>query len=103
MRVLERAVLPEVPRDTAARSATGTWWPGSDLEADGRFADVEQHDLPRVVRRTRDDHVALLATLSPYLRLATAERTALLAAVSAELPDEVEVDATVRLHLARRV
>ena len=101
--VLERSVLSQVPPATAVRSATGTWWPGSDLEADGRFADVEQHDLARVVRRTRGEHVALLATLSPYLRLTVAGRRELLAAVAADLPDEVEVDATVRLHLARRV
>ena len=102
VRQLERAVLPQVPQATDARSATGTWWPGSDLEADARFGDVEQHDLPRTVLRSRDDHVALLATLSPYLRLTAAERAALLAGVAAALPDEVAVDATVRLHLARR-
>lgn len=103
VRSLEHAVLAEVPLATAARSAKGIWWPGSDLEADGRFTDVEQHDLPRVVRRTRDEHVGLLATLSPYLRLTGAERASLLAAITAALPDEVEVDATTRLHLARRI
>lgn len=103
VQVLEREVLAQVPQATAVRSAKGTWWPGSDLEADARFADVEQHDLARVVHRSRADHVALLATLSPYLRLSGAERAALLSAVASVLPDEVEVDATVRLHLARRV
>lgn len=101
--VLESATLPRVVQATAARSSRGTWWPGSELEADVRFTDVEEHDISRAVARGRADHVALLATMSPYLRLPLADRTALLAAVAAVLPDEVEVDATVRLHLARRV
>lgn len=103
VQALEREVLATVPQATAVRSATGTWWPGSELEAEGRFTDVEQHELPRVVVRSRDEHVALLATLSPYLRLPPVERASLLSAVAATLSDEVEVDATVRLHLARRV
>jgi len=103
VRALESAVLPHVAQATDARSSTGTWWPGSDLETDARFADVEEHDVARVVVRRRADHLALLATLSPYLRLSRDGRAALLGSVAAVLPDELEVDATVRLHLARRV
>ena len=99
---VRRTAFPDETRATEARSPSGTWWPGSELEADARFGDVEEHDLERVVRRSRSEHLAVLGTLSAYLQLAPTERDALLIRIGAVLPDEVEVDATVRLHLARR-
>jgi len=95
-------VLPD-ERATDARGATGTCWPGSELEEDTRFTDVRQHDLPRVVRRSRAEHLALLGTFSLYLQLPEDERQRVLDRIGERLPDEVEVDATARLHLARRV
>ena len=97
-----REVIADETRATDARGASGTWWPGSELEEDDRFSDVEEHDLRRVVRRTRAEHLAVLGTLSAYLLLSTPERDRLLTRVGAVLPDEVEVDATVRVHLAHR-
>ncbi|WP_198410233.1 class I SAM-dependent methyltransferase [Microlunatus flavus] len=99
---VRRTVLPDESLWTEGRSATGMWWPGSELEADDRFTDVEQHDLPRRLRRSRAEHLALLGTLSTYLQLPADVRQPLLARIGEELPDEVEVDAAVRLHLARR-
>ncbi|WP_460778819.1 class I SAM-dependent methyltransferase [Microlunatus antarcticus] len=100
---VRRSVIPDETRATEGRARSGTWWPGSELEGDARFTDVEEHDLVRVVSRSRAEHLAVLGTLSAYLVLPRAERDALLARVGEVLPDEVEVDATVRLHLARRV
>ena len=100
---VRRDVIPDETRATEGRSPSGTWWPGSELEEDDRFADVEEHDLVRLVRRSRSEHLAVLGTLSAYLQLTEADRDALLARIGGVLPDEVEVDATVRLHLARRV
>jgi SAM-dependent methyltransferase len=100
---VRRTVVPDETRATEGRATAGTWWPGSELEDDARFTDVEEHDLVRVVRRSRSEHLAVLGTLSAYLVLPQAERDALLGRIGAVLPDEVEVDATVRLHLARRV
>lgn len=99
---VRRALVPDETRATEGRGASGTWWPGSELELDDRFTDVEEHDLARVVRRTRAEHLAVLGTLSAYLQLPVADRRALLERIGARLPDEVEVDAAVRLHLARR-
>jgi SAM-dependent methyltransferase len=98
-----RRVLPDETHATEARDRAGMWWPGSELQADIRFGDVEQHDLPRVVPRTRAEHLALLGTLSTYLQLPEDARARLLTRIGERLPDEVDVDATVRLHLARRV
>ena len=100
---VRREVIPDQTRATEGRASSGTWWPGSELEADDRFTQVEEHDLTRVVRRSRSDHLAVLGTLSAYLLLPPTERGRLLERIGAVLPDEVEVDATVRLHLARRV
>jgi hypothetical protein len=44
----------------------------------------------------------MLGTLSTYLQLPEQAREQLLARTGERLPDEVDVDATVRLHLARR-
>ena len=99
---VRRTVLADESFVTEARSPAGTWWPGSELEADPRFGDVEEHDLPRVVRRARAEHLALLGTLSTYLQLPEDVRTPLLARIGEQLPDQVEADATVRPHLGRR-
>jgi SAM-dependent methyltransferase len=103
MVAVRREVIPDETRATEGRAPSGTWWPGSELETDPRFTDVEEHDLARVVHRSRAEQLAVLGTLSAYLTLPRAVREDLLARVGAVLPDEVAVDATVRLHLARRV
>ena len=100
---VRRQVIADEIRLTERQGPSGTWWPGSELEEDDRFGDVQEHDLVRVVRRSRAEHLAVLGTVSAYLQLPEGERAALLARIGAVLPDEVEVDATVRLHLARRV
>ena len=100
---VRRSVVPDEERVTFERSASGRWWPGTELDADARFGDVEEHDVGRRVRRSRAEHVALLGTLSTYLQLPADVRSGLLARIGAVLPDEVEADALVRLHLARRL
>ena len=100
---VRREVIPDETRLTERQGPSGTWWPGSELEEDDRFTDVQEHDIGRVVRRSRAEHLAVLGTVSAYLQLPEAEREDLLRRIGAVLPDEVEVDATVRLHLARRV
>ncbi len=100
---LRREVIVDEIRLTERQGPSGTWWPGSELEEDLRFVDVQEHDVRRVVQRSRAEHLAVLATVSAYLVLPAAARDGLLARIGAVLPDEVEVDATVRLHLARRV
>jgi SAM-dependent methyltransferase len=100
---MRRPTILDEEREREGRGSFGTWWPGSELEADARFGDVEEHDLPRRVRRSREEHLAALGTLSAYLQLDAGVRADLLARIGEQLPDEVEVDADIRLHLARRV
>ena len=56
-----------------------------------------------IVPVSADDFVGYLATISAYLLLPPDERTDVLARSRALLPDEVDFDAGVVLHLARRV
>ena len=102
VRQLERAVLPRSrrPRTRGPRRARGGRGRTSRRTRGSAMSSSTTSRGRCCAAAT--DHVALLATLSPYLRLTAAERAALLAGVAAALPDEVAVDATVRLHLARR-
>jgi hypothetical protein len=69
--------------------------------ADG-LADLEQRDLPGVATTTAEEFVARLATVSAYLTLSPEQRAETLHHVRAILPDQVDIDTTVQLSLARR-
>lgn len=68
-----------------------------------RTSDVEQRDLPCVVATTAEEFVGRLATVSAYLKLSSQQRAEALRQVRSALPDQVDIDATVQLSLARRV
>lgn len=89
------------PPDGTARDAP-MQWPGSELLRTPRFADVQQIRIPRRLSMPAADYVGLLSTVSAYLLLPEADRRLVLERVLAALPDPVEVDADVHLHLARR-
>lgn len=71
------------------------------IAADG-FTDVTQLELARVVTTTSADVVGRHATVSAYLMLSPKARAEALARIKAVLPDEVDINATVRLSVARR-
>jgi SAM-dependent methyltransferase len=77
-------------------------WSIEELAAADGFADVEQRDLPSVATTTAAAFVGRLATVSAYLMLGPRERAEALRQVRAVLPDQVEVDTTQLLSLARR-
>lgn len=79
-----------------------SWSIEETASADG-LADVEQRDLPSVTTTTAADFVGRLATVSAYLVLDPGERAAALRQVRAVLPDQFDIDTTVKLSLARRV
>lgn len=70
-------------------------------EVDG-LVGVEEHELPNVRTTTADEYVGLLSTVSAYLALAPELRAETLRQIRAALPDHVNIDARVTLHLARR-
>ena len=93
---------PTSLRSTEGRGPSGTWWPGSELEEEPEFADVQEHDVARLVERSRADYLGVLGTMSTYLQLEAAALADLLTRIGRVLPATVTVEAPVRLHLARR-
>jgi hypothetical protein len=78
-------------------------WSIEEMAAADGLADVEQRDLPYVATTTAEEFVGRLATVSAYLKLSPDQRAGALRQVRAILPDQVDIDATVQLSLARRV
>jgi SAM-dependent methyltransferase len=78
-------------------------WSIEEMAAADGLADVEQRDLPCVATTTAEEFVGRLATVSAYLKLSPEQRAGALRQVRAILPDQVDIDATVQLSLARRV
>jgi len=88
---------------TAGHPADLYPWSIEEMAATDGLADVEQRDLPSVATTTAADFVGRLSTVSAYLMLGSRERAEALRQVRAVLPDEVEIDNTLQLCLARRV
>lgn len=80
----------------------GMAWPGDEMAASGLFTDVREVRLPRRVRLTVEQYLGLQSTVSAYLVLPQDRRRAVLGRLRQALPDAVEVDADVVLHLGRR-
>jgi SAM-dependent methyltransferase len=78
-------------------------WSTEQMGAADGLGSAEQHHLTRVVTTTAEDFLGRLATVSAYLKLAPERRAEVLREVRAVLPDNVELDATVHVSLARRV
>lgn len=77
-------------------------WPGSELVADPRFTDVREELIPRGSTIGADEYVGCLSTVSAYLMLDPDVRATLLGRIREVLPERVEIDAAITLHLARR-
>jgi SAM-dependent methyltransferase len=119
--VPSRAVDPQI--QAAVAEACGSWpsladepafgqpdprWFGRhdrfdrELRDSGLFTGVEHQLVHRVLRLPQREYVGYLCTLSAYLKLSAEDRHELVARIARVLPDQVEVDLTVGLHLARR-
>lgn len=93
---IERRLLPghgQIP---------GHPWSAEDMAYVHGLAEVTEHRLPGAVTMTAADFVGRLATASAYLRLQPDDRAEALRQVRAALPDQVDIDTTVQLALARR-
>lgn len=77
-------------------------WSVEDMAAADGLIDVVHSDLPFVVTTTAADFVGRLATVSAYLMLSPQARADALRRVRAVLPDRLDIDATLKLSLARR-
>jgi SAM-dependent methyltransferase len=78
-------------------------WRTEDIEGSGLFAGVESHELAREVVVSQKEYVGHLSTISAFLRLDLEDRQDVLRKVSALIPAQVRLDASVSLQLARRL
>jgi hypothetical protein len=92
----------EVPSPDGTPPTDQLQWPGTELTTAAEFVDVRQETLPRRLVMDADDFVGHLSTVSAYLQLREGDRARALRAVVAVLPAQVEVDADLTVHLARR-
>jgi len=93
---------PDVPSPDGTPPEAAVQWPGTELLATPRFTDVRQHRFGRRLSMAARDVVDHLSTLSSYLVLETSLRRKVLERVLDVLPERVEMNADIWLHLARR-
>jgi SAM-dependent methyltransferase len=91
----------QVPAPDGTTDDSELQWPGTELSASVLFTDVQQSVLERRMTMTVDDYLGHLATVSAYVMLDEKTRRELLGAIRDVLPEHVDVDADVTLHLAR--
>lgn len=92
----------DIPSPDGTDAGAPMQWPGTELERSALFTDVRQVDLERRLTMTADAYVGHLSTVSAYLELDDATRAAALRAIRGALPDTVDLDADLVIHLARR-
>jgi len=91
----------EAARNTALADDNYPHEPLDGIEASGRFVDITHDVLPRTVVVPQKEFVGYLSTVSAYLLMPLDERQHLLHRIASALPEQVAMDVTVSLHLAR--
>lgn len=86
----------------AGSDQAGDEWSIEDISRTDGLVDISEFRLPRTCRTSAENYLRRLATVSSYLQLEASVRDKALNATRAALPDNVLVDATVHLALARR-
>ena len=96
-----RSVLPDqsLPHPDGR---DGREWPASELDEVELFTDVRELCLPRETVVPQKEFVGYLSTVSAYLQLTVPQRQDLLLRIAELLPEQVRIDAGVRLCLARK-
>jgi SAM-dependent methyltransferase len=91
----------EVPPPDGTPADAALQWPGTELARSDLFTDVRQSSIERRVTLSAREYVGHLSTVSAYLELPGPVREAALQAILAVVPDRVEMEADIVLHLAR--
>ena len=106
MKVADKAVQAAIDavftrNDKLLRASAG--WLHDEMTASDAVVDVEHHVVPREVVLLQREYIGFLSTVTDYAELPMEERQDVLRRIAAVLPSLVPVDATLGLHLARRV
>ncbi|MGH8876030.1 MAG: class I SAM-dependent methyltransferase [Stackebrandtia sp.] len=92
----------DVPSPDGTPPEQDMQWPGTELERSGPFVDVRQSVIERRPTMSAGDYIGHLSTISAYLELPAAERERAFSRISQVLPETVELNADIIVHLARR-
>jgi len=96
-------LVDDSPAGPVESTEDGMRWPAGELVGDPRFTDVRELTIEQRFESMTQDWIGYLSTVSAYLMLDAEERDATFDAITAALPDAVELRADLTLHLARRV
>lgn len=77
-------------------------WPGTELKRSEWFTDVRQSVIERRLTVSAHDYIGQLSTVSAYLMLPPADREQVFRRILQVLPETVELNAEIHVHLARR-
>jgi SAM-dependent methyltransferase len=101
---VEEVRRPVIPDESLPHpeGVEGREWPASELDRSDLFTDVQELCLPREVVVPPKEYVGYLSTVSAYLQLTVRQRQDVLLRIAELLPEQVRLDAGVRLCLARK-
>ena len=77
-------------------------WPGTELQQSEWFTDVRQSVIERRLTMSAQDYIGQLSTVSAYVMLQPADRDEVFRRTLQVLPETVELNAEIHVHLARR-
>ncbi|MEU4920615.1 class I SAM-dependent methyltransferase [Streptomyces parvus] len=92
----------EIPSPDGTPPEHAMQWPGTELQQSPWFTDVRQSVIERRYALSPSDYLGHLSTISAYFVLAPGQRAELFRRIGRVLPDAVEMEADITLHLARR-
>ena len=78
-------------------------WPGTELEQSEWFTDVRQSVIERRLTISAHDYIGQLSTVSAYVMLDPAARDQVFRQTLQALPETVELNTDIYIHLARRL
>lgn len=92
----------EIPSPDGTPPEHAMQWPGTELTESRWFTDVRQAAVERRCAMSASDYLGHLSTISAYLVLDPAKRAEAFSRIRRVLPEAVEMDADITVHLARR-
>ncbi|MEV7601119.1 class I SAM-dependent methyltransferase [Kitasatospora sp. NPDC089797] len=92
----------DVPSPDGTPARARMQWPGTELLRSESFGDVRQAVVERALTMGAAEYLGHLATVSAYLVLPADTRAEVFRRILAVLPERVELDADITVHLARR-
>ncbi|THA62988.1 class I SAM-dependent methyltransferase [Streptomyces sp. A0642] len=92
----------EVPSPDGTPPEQAMQWPGTELRQSEWFTDVQQSVVERHMVMSARDYAGHLSTVSAYLVLPASQREEVLDRITRALPETVELQGDVTVHLARR-